>query len=172
MMAQELDPKLYNGVLDAFHAHGIKPLDATIGTVVETLATKYGVTASISDLGHLELTQNGSPAVLSTVLEAYRKKHGEQFVADPRRDDVVSRQDLERGTPQEIVQAKAKFIGMHSVEAFENLPKTRDEAQRKAAVPSMDMTKDEYLSLSLKDRSRLVGKIGPEAIGKIMQRRG
>ena len=171
MSDKEISPELHNGVLDAFHAHGIKPLDAQIGKIVEGLET-HGVTAAIGEMGHLELTQNGQPAVLSTVLEAYRKKHPTEFVADPRRDDVVSRQDLERGTPAEIVAAKSKFIGMYGTEAFENLPKTRDEAQRKAAVPSMDMTKAEYLSMSLQERSRLAGKIGPAAIGKIMNRRG
>ena len=93
-------------------------------------------------------------------------------VPDPKRDAISSRQDLERGTPQEVSQAKSAYIAKNGLPAYERLPRTQAEAERKAVAPSADMTKREYLSLTFSEKAKLAGILGAAGIGRIMGRQG
>jgi hypothetical protein len=158
-----------NAVISQLHSCGLKPLEGSEPAISEWFKSK-GVTATAPN-GYLELTQtDGSAAVPSSACETLRKELPHLFVPDPKRDAISSRQDLERGTSQEISHAKANFISQHGLPAYEALPRTRAEAERKAVAPSPDMTRSEYLSLSFSDKARLAGVLGSAGIGKIMAR--
>jgi len=160
-----------NALLTTFHQCGMKPL-ADSETAILAKLKELGVSAEAS-AGYLSLTTlDGTAIVPSAACERIRKECPHLFVADPRRDAVSSRADLERGTPQEVSQAKAQFITKNGLAAYEALPKTRAEAERRAVTPSADLTRSEYLSLSFSDKSRLAGVLGSAGIGRIMSRRG
>jgi hypothetical protein len=172
-MSEELavSPELFNAVLQGFHSQGIKPLnDPAVEAAVAKLR-EYGVTAQTNEHGNLELMQNGALAPVSTVLESLRKKHAELFTPDAKRDDVVCRNDLSRGTVTEQSQAKSAWIGKYGIAAWEALPQTREKAELRSATPSRGMTRAEYLSMPFSERVRLSGTLGPDAIGQIMNRR-
>jgi hypothetical protein len=160
-----------NAVITQLHSCGLKPLEGSEGAILDWFNSK-NVTASAPN-GYLVLEKSDGGAVVpSSACETLRKELPLLFVPDPRRDAVSSRQDLERGTPQEISQAKSQFISKNGLPAFEALPKTRAEAERKAVAPSPDMTRSEYLSLSFSDKARLAGIVKADGIAKIMSRRG
>lgn len=159
-----------NALLKTFHSVGMKPLQDTEGTLLEKL-TAMGVTADTS-AGYLSLTlADGTEVVPSAACERLRKENPLLFVADPKRDAVSSREDLERGTPEEIFKAKSAYIKTAGADAYERLPRTKAEAEVKAAAPSPSMTRKEYLSLNRHDKAQLAGVIGAAGIGKIMARR-
>ena len=158
-------------LLNQLNACGMRPLPNTEPEIIKWFADR-GVTCDGSH-GYLTLTQaDGNAAVPSSACETLRRERPELFAADAARDKVSSREDLERGSTSEISKAKAQYIGQHGLSAYEALPKTRREAELKAAPVSLDMSRSEYLALSFSERSRLAGAIGAEGIGRIMSRRG
>jgi hypothetical protein len=171
MTAEEIKGQvaLHNALVSAFYAAGIKPLADSEQRILDYL-TSLGVKAS-ADAGYLTLEQSGTQMVVSSACESVRKAHPEWFAFDFKRDGagVISREDF-HGTPREIAAAKSAYLSKHGLAAWEQLPATRAEAQRKSAIPSATMSRSEYLSLSFSDRSRLAGIIGADGVGRIMSR--
>jgi hypothetical protein len=158
-----------NAALQIFHSVGMKPLSGSMGTITAKLA-EFGVTAHRSEHGYPELRlADGTAVVPSAAAEKVRAAIPDAFVSDPRRDKFTSKEDF-RGSPTEIAQAKATAISAIGIAKWENLPNTRAEAERRAIVPSPDMNRKDYLSMSRQDRADLSGLIGPEGIQLIMSR--
>ncbi len=160
-----------NKLTQLFYQCGMKPLEGTEAKILEQVKA-LGVTAS-TDAGYLALTQgpDNSGVVPSALAERLRKDNPLLFVADPSRDAVTSKADLERGSDGEIQKAKAQYISKHGFEQWANLPATKEEAKRKAIVPSVTMTKAEYMALPWKERSALCS-LGADVITRIMARKG
>ena len=160
-----------NAIISQLHSCGMRPLADSETAVLDWLKSR-GVVASAPN-GYLVLTQSdGSAVVPSAAMETLRKERPELFVPDPKRDAITSRADFERGTASEINHAKATYITKHGLEAYENLPRTKADAERKAVAPSPDMTAREYAQLSRSEKSRLIGAVGINVITKIMARKG
>ena len=158
-------------LLNQLNACGMHPLPNTETTILRWFAEK-SVSLDASH-GYLALTQSdGNAAVPSSACETLRREHPEFFAADATRDKVSCKQDLERGTQTDIYKAKSAYIAQHGLAAWEALPKTKDEAVRKSAPVSLDMTRAEYLALTLSERARFAGAVGAEGVSRIMARRG
>ena len=172
MTDQELqqDIALRRALVSAFLVCGMRPLDGCEGQLVGKL-TALGVVADMS-AGYLRLSQLGSDISLSGACERLRRELPTCFAADPKRDSIASREDFERGSQSEISAAKSKWISEHSLEAWEKLPNTRKEAERRNAPVNADMTRNEWLALPFSERVRLSAVLGPETLQKIMGRKG
>jgi hypothetical protein len=158
-----------NAVITQLHGCGMRPLEGSEAAILDWFKGR-GVTLS-ADHGYLELKMaDGSAAIPSSACETLRRELPHLFVADPRRDEISSLADF-RGTQTEILKAKAAYVSKHGLAAYERLPRTAAEAQRKAVAPSANMTRDEYHRLSLKEKAQLTGILGPDGIGRIMSRR-
>src|SRR5579862_4983040 len=145
-----------NAVVSQLHSCGMRPLQNTEPAILAWFKSR-GCTLS-AERGYLEVTQaDGNAAVPSSACETLRKELPHLFVPDPKRDEISSLEGLSRGTPQERLKARAAFIAKHGLDAFEALPKTQKEAERKSVAPSPDMTRKEYLGLSLREKSQLAG---------------
>jgi hypothetical protein len=160
-----------SALLAQLHGCGMRPLPDSEPEILRWFADKRVVVSAAN--GYLELTQDdGSAAVPSSACETLRRERPELFVADPKRDAISSRQDLERGSQSEISKAKALYVSQHGLAAWERLPQTKAEAERQSVAPSPDMTAKEYRALPFSDRVRLSGIIGPAGVGKILGRKG
>jgi hypothetical protein len=158
-----------SAALQIFHSCGMKPLSGSMDAITAKLA-EFGVTAHRSEHGYPELRlADGTAVVPSAAAEKVRAAIPDVFVSDPRRDKFTSKEDF-RGSPTEIAQAKAEAIGVIGIAKWENLPKTKAEAERRAVVPNPEMSRKDYLSMSRQDRADLSGLIGPEGIQLIMAR--
>lgn len=154
----------------AAHSAGMKILSGKESEVVAKFI-QLGVEPSTSEYGTLELRQGETEMVLSKAFEKVRTAAPELFVADPRRDAVTSRQDLERGSPDDILRAKSAWISQHGLSEYERLPQTRAKAEAVALIPSTEMSREEYLRLPVRDKARLAGlKDGDQIIARIMSR--
>jgi hypothetical protein len=133
--------------------------------------TELGVTCDTS-LGYLRMTQGATEIAPSGMAERIRKDLPNLFSADPKRDSIASRQDLERGSASEIASAKSNYIREHGLSAFEALPRTRAEAEIKNTPVNQDLTRAQYLALPFADRVRLSGVFSADTLARIMARRG
>jgi hypothetical protein len=154
---------LCNGLLMA----GYRLLPGADDSVLALLA-QMGVTATVDDSG-LHLHQGATEMVLSSSFASIRTQHPEWFVTDARRDAIASREDF-HGSAVEVSSAKSAYISKHGLAAWERLPATRAEAERKSVTPSEGMSRSAYLSLSFHERATLAGIIGGEGIGRILAR--
>jgi hypothetical protein len=161
-----------NAVVAQCHACGLRPLQDSETAILDWFKAR-GCKLS-AERGYLEVAQaDGSPVVPSAALETLRSELPKLFVPDPRRDEICCLEDLTgRGTPTEQTRARSQFIAKHGFAAYAALPRTRAEAAFKAVAPSAGMTKKEYLQLSLREKSMLMGIVGPAGIGQIMRRQG
>ena len=167
----EVSPEIYNSVVDAFHAINVKPLDGQVDKIVAALRGK-GVGIAVTEQGYVELSMSGLPVNHATVLEAFRKQQPELFTPDPARDEFSSRDQFNRGTDSEIRQAKIAYVKKFGIESWEAMPATKEQAERRAIAPSIDMPASAYMAMTVAEKSRLCGRIGAAAIGKILSRRG
>lgn len=154
----------------AFLTVGTRPFPGSDAAIAAKLA-ELDVICDLS-LGYLRLTQSGTPIEISGACERIRKELPQLFSPDPRRDAVSCRQDLERGSPDEIARAKSAYISQHGLASWAALPQTRAEAETKTAPVNLDMTRAQWLALPFAERARLSGVIGPDALSKIMTRKG
>jgi hypothetical protein len=161
--------QLRRALLTTFMQCGMRTLPGAEATILAQLKA-LGVECDAS-LGYLRMTQAGTEIAPSGMTERIRKELPLLFVPDPKRDTVSCRQDLERGTATEIMQAKSKYITQNGLAMWEALPKTRAESELKTAPVSPDMTKLQYLALPFAERVRLSGIFDAETIGKIMARK-
>jgi hypothetical protein len=83
-----------------------------------------------------------------------------------------SREDLERGTPQEIAKAKVAFISKNGYSGWETLPQTKKQADRQNPPVNPSMIRAEWLALPFSERSRLTAVSDKETLGKIISRKG
>jgi hypothetical protein len=111
-------------LLSAFLTVGMRPLPNSEGALLAKLQ-ELGVIADLS-AGYLKLNQAGTEISLSGACERLRKELPQLFASDPRHDAVSSREDLERGTAQEIAKAKAAYIGQYGYNAYAALPQPKN----------------------------------------------
>ena len=170
MTGQEIAAEfaVLSALRDTFWQHGMRLLPERENDVLAHLRS-LGVTASI-DAGYLALSQGSTQMVLSAACETVRKQFPQWFVADPRRDAVSCREDLERGTLEDIAKAKSAWIKEHGIAAWTALPQTKAEAEKKSVTPDANMNRAQYLSLPFAERVKLSGILGPDVISKIMRR--
>jgi len=163
------DFALQNALRDSFWLLGLRLLPDREADVLAHLRS-LGVKVT-TEHGYLEATTaEGTGVVLSAAAETIRSKNPTWFASDPKRDAVSSREDLERGSASEVLKAKSDWIKSHGLTAWEHLPRTKADAEKKAVVPNANMTRSEYLSLPFSERSKLSGILGPAVIGRIMAR--
>lgn len=159
---------VHNALIDAMHAAHVKPLPDTEAKIIDYL-TSLGVTATVDpDGGFLRLMQGTTEIAVSPACQQIKAKHPEWFVSTPGQGQITSKEDF-RGSPREIQVAKSAYIQKHGLDAWQNLPNTGAEAQRKAIIPSPLMNRKEYLQLTFSERARLAS-LGPDVISKIMAR--
>jgi hypothetical protein len=162
--------EVLNALIGAAHSCGMKLKPDAEVSLLAALTAK-GVTATVDSTG-LVLKQGTTEISLSGAFRTLRAEREDWFVWDPKHaapDQITCRADF-RGTPQEILQKKARWISEHPAGAYEQLPADRAEAQRRATVPSATMTRAEYQCLSLRDKATLCAAIGAAGIQKIMAR--
>jgi hypothetical protein len=164
------DAATRTALLNQLNQLGMHPLPDSEHAILAWFTGKGA--ACSAQPGYLVVTQaDGSPVVPSSACETLRRERPELFAADAKRDKVSSRQDLERGSASEIFKAKSDYIKEHGVEMWERLPATKVSAEKRSAPVSLDMTRDEYKQLSFREKARLAGVVGPNGIGKIMNRK-
>jgi hypothetical protein len=156
--------------MSAFMAVGMRPLPDSEQTLLAKL-TELGCTADLSS-GYLKLFQGATEISLSGACERLRKECATSFAADPRHDAVSSREDLERGTAQEIAAAKSKYISQHGYNAYAALPQTKKQAAIKNAPVNVSMTRQEWLAVPSSERARLCSVMDPTTLARIMSRKG
>lgn len=157
-------------LLNELNRVGLRPLEGSEDQIIRWFTDK-GVTADTS-AGFLQLRQaDGSEVIPSKACLTLRQERPELFASSVKFDKVSSLEDFNRGTLTERTHARAEFIREHGLSAFEKLPRTKAEAERRSCEIGPGMTRSEYLSLSLSEKSRLAGVIGSAAIAVIMSRR-
>jgi hypothetical protein len=157
-------------LLSAFLTVGMRPLPNSEGALLAKLQ-ELGVIADLS-AGYLKLNQAGTEISLSGACERLRKELPQLFASDPRHDAVSSREDLERGTAQEIAKAKAAYISQYGYNAYAALPQTKKQAALKTAPVNVSMTRAEWLALPSAERARLCSVLEPDTLAKIISRKG
>ena len=161
---------LRTALKSAFLTIGMRPLPDSEAALLAKLR-ELGVECDMSS-GYLRMNQGATEISLSGACERLRKELPTLFAADPRHDAVSSREDLERGTPSEIVTAKSKYISQHGYDAYAALPQTKKQAALQTAPVNVSMTRAEWLALDWKERARLCSVLDPETLGKIINRKG
>ncbi len=157
--------ELYNAATRTFHAAGLKPKDVT--AVLAKLETEFGVTASVEG-GMLTLKQGSTVFSTGTMLAAYCAKYPREFHGQT--GAVNFKSDLAGD-----MAAKTRFIREHGLPAWDALP--FDEKSPTArhvvtgTIPHSGMRRGEYQTLSLAEKSKLAGEIGPTGIEKILSRK-
>ena len=161
--------RLYDAVREAFYTARIKPLPDYEEKILQHIAG-LGVVAEVADAGYLILRQDQTQMAVSQACETIRQSHPEWFISSAK-DRVVCREDLDRGSATERVSARSAWIAAHGLEAWEKLPRTRAEAERKAIIPDPSMTAAQYVQLSVSEKSRLAAALGVDGVRKIMARK-
>lgn len=164
------EQELRRALLSAFMTVGMRPLPDSEAALLAKLQ-ELGVAADVS-AGYLRLNQAGTEISLSGACERLRKEMPDKFAADPRHDLVSSREDLERGTVQEIAHAKSSYISKFGYAAFAALPQTKKQAALKTAPVNPSMSRAEWLALPSSERARLCSVLDQDTLGKIMSRKG
>lgn len=156
-----------DAVRTAFLMVGMRLLPNAEVAVLEHMRG-LGVTASIAK-GYLELQQGTTDLVINKTCETIRQQMPQLFASDPHYDTIASREDF-HGSPSEIAKAKAAYVSKWGLAAWERLPATRAEAERRAVTPSADMNRAQYVALPFSEKSKLAGILGAEGIRRIMSR--
>jgi hypothetical protein len=138
-----------------------------VDVILSKLAA-LGITATTGPLG-LELSQGATEMSLAKACSTLRQQNPTLFASDVRFDTISSREDF-HGTAQEIARAKADWISAHSLESYEQLPRTRAEAELKSVPPSPTMNRSQWLALPRSERARLMVIFNPDLVGQIMAR--
>jgi hypothetical protein len=164
------EQELRRALVSALMQCGMRALPDAEGALLSKL-TEFGVTCDTS-LGYLKLNQAGTEISLSGACERLRKECPNCFAADPRHDAVSSREDLERGTALEIAAAKSKYISQFGYNAYAALPQTKKQAALQTAPVNIQMTRLEWLALGWRERAKLCSILEPDAIARIIGRKG
>ncbi len=168
-MRQQLASR--NAILSELNRIGLRPLAGSEDAITKWFADR-NVTATTAS-GYLEMKQaDGGDVVPSRACTTLRTEHPEFFASSPKFDKISSLEDFSRGTEQERARARAAYITKFGLAAFENLPRTREQAELKSAEIGPGMTAREYKSLTLAEKSRLAGIIGADGIAIILRRKG
>ena len=144
--------------------HGIrlKP-GQTIEAIVNGFASQ-GLTLEIQH-GRLEGTINGGPARIGDCVESFVTKNPTWFY--PRNESdlagVTAKDQLDRA-------ARMKYLQTYGLEAFTKLP--MKSADAKPTVIGPRMTREQYATLDLKEKSAFISEFGPDAVAKVMANRG
>jgi len=157
--------ELFNAAERTFHAAGLKPKDIT--SALAKLESEFGVTASVEG-GMLTLKQGSTIFSTGTVLQSYCAKYPREFHGQT--GAVNFKSDLAGDTA-----AKQKFIKEFGFDAWNALPfdSKSPTAQHviTGTIPHAGMKRSEYQTLSLSEKSKLAGEIGPKGIEAILGRK-
>jgi len=148
-----------------FHAAGAKPKN--VAAIIGKLKAEHQVELSVEG-GLLTAHQSGTLANVGTIIAAYRQKNPREFYGEA--GEVRFKDDLARDTA-----AKTRFIKEHGYEAWANLPLNEKSAGANRvvtdAIPSEAMTAKDYARLSIAEKTKLAGEVGPSGIERILSRR-
>ena len=148
-----------------FYAAGAKPKD--VAAIIRKLQSDHQVELSV-DGGLLTAKQGGAVASLGTIIGAYRQKYPRDFYGEA--GEVRFKDDLKGDN-----SAKSRFIAENGLTAWEALPLNEKSAGATHvitdAIPSEAMTAKEYARLSIAEKTKLAGEVGPAGIGRILARR-
>jgi hypothetical protein len=157
--------ELFNAAERSFFAAQLKPKDVT--AVLAKLESEFGVTASVEG-GMLTLKQGSTIFSVGQMLQSYCAKYPREFHGQT--GAVNFKSDLAGDTA-----AKQKFIKEFGFDAWNALPfdSKSPTAQHviTGTIPHAGMKRSEYQQLSLSEKSKLAGEIGPKGIEKILSRR-
>ena len=157
--------ELFNAAERTMHAANLKPKD--VSGILAKLESEFGVTASIQG-GMLELKQGDTVFSIGTMLQSYSQKYPREFYGSA--GTVNFKSDLEGDTG-----AKVRFIRENGLPAWDALPLNEKSAGAQRVmtdqIPHSGMKRSEYQRLSLSEKSKLAGEIGPVGIEKILSRR-
>jgi len=113
------------------------------------------------------LMQGGQPANAGQVIAAFRTKYPRMFYGEA--GEVRYKSDL-----KDDLAAKVRWIAEHSLAEWEALPYDAQSATAKNVVtdqiPSEAMTREQYMRLSIPEKAKVAGELGPRGIEKIMAR--
>ena len=157
--------ELIKAATATFHAAGHKP--KSISAVLEQIKADHGIEATVSG-GLLSLKQGSTTFDLGTVVSAIAEKHPRLFYGGA--GTVNFKSDL-----ADDPQAKVRYIKEHGLPAWDALPLNEKSPNANKVVtdqiPNSEMTSQEYMRLSLSEKSDLAGRIGAVGIQKIMARK-
>lgn len=147
-----------------FHAAGAKPKD--VAAILTKLASD-GYEFSVEG-GLLSATHTGSPINVGTLLQAYRQKHPRDFYGEA--GEVRFKSDLAGD-----IAAKTRWIREHGIAAWDALPVNEKSPGAvnviTEVIPHSGMSAKEYSRLSLAEKAKLAGEIGPRGVERILARR-
>jgi hypothetical protein len=160
-----MSTELFTAAEKTFGLAGHKAKD--IPQVLATLKAEYNVDAVISG-GMLKLSQGDTVMDIGASLATYKEKHPRDFYGSTQ--DVTFKQDIADDTA-----AKVAYIKEHGYDAWAALPLNEKSAGAKnavtSAIPSAYMTAVEYGRLSIAERTKLAAEVGPDGIGRILNRK-
>lgn len=155
-------------VTTAYGVMGLKPRSAQ--SIIDTLKSK-GVEATDSN-GFLSLSQGSTQFNVAEALQATFKQHPELFHGHS--GEICYKSDIPAGD----VAARTKYINDFGYDAWAALPANEKSPTAKnvvkAAIASTEMTRKEWLDLTIPERSQAIGswgQDGPRIVGEIMNRR-
>jgi len=157
--------KLFLAAERTFHAAGLKPKDAS--AILSKLESEFGVAASIEG-GMLTLKQGDTIFSVGQMLQSYSQKFPRDFYGSA--GTVNFKDDLAGDNA-----AKVRFIRENGLPAWDALPVNEKSAGARRVVtdqiPHAGMKRSEYQRLSLSEKSKLSGEIGPVGIERILARK-
>jgi hypothetical protein len=157
--------EIFNAAERTFHAANLKPKD--VSAVIAKLETEFGVVASV--VGNmLELKQGSTVFSTGTMLQSYCQKFPREFFGSA--GSVNYKSDLAGDN-----EAKMRFIREHGFPAWNDLPLNEKSPTARhvvtGTIPSAAMKRSEYATLSLSEKSKLAGELGPTGIERILSRK-
>lgn len=160
-----MSTELFDAAEKTFGLAGHKAKD--VPAVLAKLKEQYGVDASISS-GMLKLSQGETVMDIGAAIDTFREKNPRDFYGST--GDVTFKEDIADDT-----SAKVAYIKEHGYAAWAALPLNEKSlgAQNavRNAIPSGHMTRQQYLLLTVAEKTKLASELGPDGIGRIMARR-
>jgi hypothetical protein len=157
--------ELYNAAERTFFASQLKPKD--VASVIDKLQSEFGVTASCEG-SMLTLKQGSTIFSTGQMLASYAAKFPREFYG--MAGAVNYKSDLAGDT-----EGKLRFIRENGLPAWDSLPYDSKSPVAKhvvtGTIPHAGMKRSEYQTLSLSEKAKLSGEIGPNGIDKILSRR-
>jgi len=153
-MSRELDAAIRKGFSDA--RIRLTP-DAKLAEITAALEA-MGVQCSVQD-GFLVLAQSGTLLHTEMSLKSFagRPEHARFFILEGSHPSTWS------------TSRKSKYIAENGLAAYEKL--LYQPKQHGIGVLSMDLTREQYLSLTTAEKTAFIREFGSEGVGRVMGRK-
>ena len=153
-MSRELDAAIRKGFSDA--KVRIAP-DAKLGDIVAALEA-MGVSVAVED-GFLVMSQSGTPLHTSLSLKTFASKpeHAKYFILEGSHPSAWS------------TSTKSRYIKDHGLAAYERL--LRQPKEHGIGTLSLDLTRAQYLSLTMAEKQAFIAAYGVEGVQRVMARK-